>query len=90
MNPRDRLTAEQALSHPYFSQLHDPKDEKVALATLDDSFEDISTTADLKVAIFEELQEIARFGPSKHMASPSTYTSPKDPNSISSSEEMQL
>ena len=28
-NPSKRITAEQALAHPYLSQLHDPSDEPV-------------------------------------------------------------
>ena len=63
MNPRDRLTAEQALSHPYFSQLHDPVDEKEASGIFDDSFEDIATTPELKQAIFNEVSHIAIHGP---------------------------
>ncbi len=64
MNPRSRLTAEQALSHPYFSRLHDPNDELSAGCHFDDSFENARTIVDLKQLIFSELEHVRANGPS--------------------------
>ena len=55
MDPRKRLSAEQALGHPYFAQLHDPTDEITASAHFDCSFEDKTSMQELKEAIFSEL-----------------------------------
>ena len=55
MDPRNRLSAEEALEHPYFVQLHDPTDEVTAQREFDCSFEDKTSMQDLKEAIFAEL-----------------------------------
>jgi serine/threonine protein kinase len=39
VHPRKRITAEQALAHPFFAQLHSPLDEPVAKSFFDFSFE---------------------------------------------------
>ncbi|KAI2489379.1 protein tyrosine kinase [Fragilaria crotonensis] len=39
IHPRRRITVEQALAHPFFSQLHSPQDEPVAKRPFDFSFE---------------------------------------------------
>ena len=41
-----RLTAEQALAHPYFAQFHDVEDEPVAPGMFDESFEHVDLEAD--------------------------------------------
>jgi len=38
-DPNRRITVEEALEHPYLSELHDPNDEPVASETFDFSFE---------------------------------------------------
>lgn len=44
-DPQKRITAEEALAHPYLAPYHDPTDEPVAEAQFDWSF----TEADLMV-----------------------------------------
>ena len=39
IHPRRRFTVEQALAHPFFSQLHSPHDEPVAKRPFDFTFE---------------------------------------------------
>ncbi len=39
IHPRKRVTVEQALAHPFLSQLHSPSDEPVAPKPFDFSFE---------------------------------------------------
>lgn len=39
LNPDRRITAEQALQHPYFAEFHDAADEPSFEGTLDFSFE---------------------------------------------------
>ncbi len=38
-NPEKRLTAEQALAHPYLKELHDPSDEPSSAQIFDFGFE---------------------------------------------------
>lgn len=38
-NPKDRITAEQALQHPYFEEVHDPDDVPVFDGKIDFTFE---------------------------------------------------
>ncbi len=38
-DPRMRVSAEQALRHPYLNKYHDPEDEPVCSPTFDFSFE---------------------------------------------------
>ena len=40
IHPRKRINVTEALEHPFFSSLHNPKDEPVAHAPFDFSFED--------------------------------------------------
>lgn len=40
IHPRKRISVEQALAHPFLSQLHSPADEPVAPVPFDFSFED--------------------------------------------------
>ncbi len=39
INPLSRITAADALKHPYFEGLHDPEDEPVFEGTIDFKFE---------------------------------------------------
>lgn len=55
-DPQKRITAAEALSHPYLAPYHDPEDEPVADSVFDWSF----TEADLsleqwKMMMFEEI-----------------------------------
>ncbi len=46
-NPKRRLTAEQALQHPYLQQLHDPEDEPVCPKVFDFGFENRASSHEL-------------------------------------------
>jgi len=43
-NPKKRITAEQALSHPCFASLHDPKDEPSSKVTFSFQYENVDIT----------------------------------------------
>jgi len=60
-NPSKRLTAEQALAHPYFANLHDPADEPDAPTVFNFDFENYDLTREM----YRELifNEIAAFHP---------------------------
>ena len=56
LDPKKRLSAVEALDHPYFSRYHDPKEEPVCSPPFDFSFEKrLNTKEDLRKAIFEEI-----------------------------------
>jgi mitogen-activated protein kinase 7 len=56
LDPKKRLSATDALAHPYLSRYHDPKEEPVCSPPFDFSFErDLLTKDDLRKAIFEEI-----------------------------------
>lgn len=57
INPSKRITAEEALKHPYFESLHDENDEPVFDGELDFKFEhDTKVTLDeLRENILEEI-----------------------------------
>jgi serine/threonine protein kinase len=54
-NPKRRLTAEQALEHPYLQQLHDPEDEPVCPNVFDFGFEDCASSPE------QLLREVGRW-----------------------------
>ena len=39
LNPKERLTVEQALVHPYLNKYHDPDDEPICVPTFNFDFE---------------------------------------------------
>ena len=56
IHPRKRITVEEALAHPFFSQLHSPQDEPVAKKPFDFSFEkEKLTRLRLKELIWREV-----------------------------------
>nr|AGG82488.1 p38 [Penaeus vannamei] len=56
LDPDKRITAEEALAHPYFEQYHDPDDEPVAEEPYDQSFEENELPVEkLKELVFEEV-----------------------------------
>ncbi|XP_025154225.1 mitogen-activated protein kinase p38b isoform X2 [Harpegnathos saltator] len=69
LDAEKRITAEQALAHPYLAQYADPTDEPVSLP-YDQSFEDM----DLPVEKWKELvyHEVVNFTPQQPSALPST------------------
>lgn len=62
IHPRKRISVEDALSHPFFAQLHSPQDEPVSKKTFDFSFEkEKLTRLRLKELIWGE---VGQFRPS--------------------------
>jgi len=63
LNPKTRLTIEEAIEHPYLESLHDPDDEPTFEGEIDFSFENDPnlTLDDVKKLI---LQEISYYNPS--------------------------
>ena len=56
LNPKERVSAIDALSHPYLGRYHDPKEEPVCSPPFDFSFEkNLVNKEDLRKAIFEEI-----------------------------------
>jgi mitogen-activated protein kinase 7 len=47
-DPLDRITAENALKHPYLEAYHDPEDEPVHPVPFDFSFELVDSIDDMK------------------------------------------
>lgn len=65
LNPGERITAEDALSHPYFAEYHDPEDEPICHDTFSFEYELDDLPHDrLKDLI---LSEIAEFHPTAEM-----------------------
>lgn len=62
MNPRQRITVEQALAHPYFDLYYDPADEPVADKPFDSTMEVDETLSldDLKQLVFQEIAQFIR------------------------------
>jgi serine/threonine protein kinase len=62
IHPKKRMTVEDALAHPFLSQLHSPNDEPVAEAPFDFTFE----KEKLNRSRLQELiwQEVGHFRPS--------------------------
>lgn len=57
MNPKRRITVEDALKHPYLESLHDPDDEPLFEGEIDFSFEEDPnlTLDDIKKIILKEI-----------------------------------
>lgn len=62
MNPRQRITVEQALAHPYFDLYYDPADEPVADKPFDSTMEVDETLSldNLKQLVLEEISQFIR------------------------------
>ncbi|XP_078599530.1 uncharacterized protein LOC144874819 [Branchiostoma floridae x Branchiostoma japonicum] len=57
-NPKERISVEDALSHPYLSKYHDPDDEPICIPAFDFDFERRTMTRDqIKQAILSEIDE---------------------------------
>lgn len=63
LNPKTRITIEEAIQHPYLENLHDPDDEPVFEGEINFNFENDPnlTLEDVKKLI---LQEISHYNPS--------------------------
>lgn len=46
LDPDERITAEEALAHPYLAEYHDPADEPVCTEPYDQAFEDLDISID--------------------------------------------
>ena len=44
--PAQRMSAAEALQHPFFEQFHDPEDEPIGIEPFDDSFENLDLSAE--------------------------------------------
>ncbi|KAF6014495.1 Mitogen-activated protein kinase slt2/MPK1 [Brettanomyces bruxellensis] len=55
LDPKTRITAEQALEHPYLEVWHDPNDEPVCPRKFDFSFESVDDIHDMKKMIVDEV-----------------------------------
>ncbi|TIA88155.1 hypothetical protein E3P81_03641 [Wallemia ichthyophaga] len=85
-DPRTRITASQALAHPYLAPYHDPNDEPVAAEQFDWSFNDADLPIDTwKVMMYSEILDFHHIsqdgdqflnanGPGTEQASDSTFT----------------
>lgn len=58
LNPKTRMTVEEALKHPYLESLHDPDDEPSFEGEIDFSFEENAqlTLDDVKKLILQEIE----------------------------------
>ena len=58
-SPAKRLTAEQALAHPYMAELHDPEDEPECDHEFDFNYEkrDNLTDATIRDMVFQEIKQ---------------------------------
>ena len=58
-NPANRLTAEQALAHPYMAELHDPEDEPECEVEFDFNYEskDSLSDASIRDMVFQEIKQ---------------------------------
>ncbi|KAI9350580.1 kinase-like domain-containing protein [Zopfochytrium polystomum] len=59
-NPDDRITAEEALAHPYLASYHQPDEEPNHPEKFDFSFEAAQTIEDIKKLIIEEVKSFKR------------------------------
>jgi len=72
-NPDKRLTADQALAHPYMKELHDPSDEPSAHAIFDFGFEnDKLTLEQCRELVVQESLLFQRAGADKKNAREAT------------------
>lgn len=60
-DPRDRITVDEALDHPYLSIWHDPQDEPVCSEKFEFSFEAVNDMKDLKQMVIDEVRDFRRF-----------------------------
>jgi mitogen-activated protein kinase 7 len=56
-DPEHRLSAEEALSHPYLSAYRDPAEEPVHTTPFDFSFEQIDSIEEMRALIAQEVLE---------------------------------
>lgn len=77
-NPKKRITAEEALRHPFFAGYHQPDDEPSHPQTFDFSFERADTIDDIKrlivdgLASFKKERNARKNGHDGSLASPTS------------------
>lgn len=59
-DPRQRITCDEALAHPYLAVWHDPADEPVCHAKFDFSFENVDDISGMKKLILDEVISFRR------------------------------
>lgn len=59
-NPSERISADDALKHPYFEGLHDPDDEPDFKGQINNAFEYDSNASvnDIRIMILEEINKV--------------------------------
>lgn len=60
-DPRERITVDEALAHPYLSIWHDPADEPVCSEKFEFSFEAVNDMDHLKQMVIDEVHDFRRF-----------------------------
>jgi p38 MAP kinase len=71
-DPKKRITAAEALAHPYLSPYHDPDDEPVTDSTFDWSFTEMELTVEQwKMMMYQQLLDF-------HSSAPELPASPDD------------
>jgi len=71
-DPKKRITATEALAHPYLAPYHDPDDEPVTDSTFDWSFTEMELSVDQwKMMMYQQLLEF-------HSAAPEQPATPDD------------
>ncbi|KAJ2000201.1 MAPK protein hog1, partial [Coemansia sp. S85] len=72
-DPRKRITAAEALAHPYLETYHDEADEPEAASKFDWSFNDADLPAEeWKVMMYNEVLDFIHFSTTSHAALSST------------------
>lgn len=59
-DPRERISCDEALAHPYLAVWHDPADEPVCHAKFDFSFENVDDISGMKKLILDEVISFRR------------------------------
>ncbi|KAL4920882.1 mitogen-activated protein kinase mpkC [Aspergillus aurantiobrunneus] len=78
-DPDQRLSAEQALKHPYMAPYHDPTDEPAAAQKFDWSFTDADLSADTwKIMIYSEILDFFQLGTNPSDGQTQTFASAQD------------
>ena len=60
-DPRERITVDEALVHPYLSVWHDPADEPVCSEKFEFSFEAVNDMDHLRQMVIDEVHDFRRF-----------------------------
>ncbi|PWY96417.1 MAP kinase SakA [Aspergillus sclerotioniger CBS 115572] len=76
-DPEKRLSAAQALEHPYLGVYHDPTDEPVAEHQFDWTFSEVAHSIDeWKIMIYSEVVDFHNLGPTGQLAITEAFLSP--------------